>query len=264
MAADFRDFDGDGRPDIVMTALRGETFELFRNLGDGTFEDASAQSGLLGLILPLNGWGGGFADLDNDGSLDLFVACGGLDTNELQPNRVLRNDHGRFSDVSSGAGADFTAVARLHRGVAFADFDNDGRIDMAVTAINDPIELWMNRSPLQHWLQVKLKGNRSNRSALGARVTCRGSRRVQVAEVANSVGFASASDLRLHFGLGDDKEVSLEIRWPSGIVQKLANVAANRRLTIEEPEEKSASTALQLGSTSSSGTMSSSSRTFYF
>jgi hypothetical protein len=239
MGADFRDFDGDGRPDIVMTGLRGETFELFRNLGDGMFEDASAQSGLLELSRAWNGWGCGFVDLDNDGWLDLFIANGGLDTNEPQPNRVFRNQNGQFSDVSSGAGADVAAVARLHRGVAFADFDNDGRIDMAVTAINEPIELWMNRSPLQHWLQVKLKGNRSNESALGARVTCRGSRRVQVAEVANSVGFASASDLRLHFGLGDDKEVSLEIRWPSGIVQKLANVATDRRLTIEEPEEKS-------------------------
>jgi hypothetical protein len=250
MAADFRDFDGDGRPDILMTALRGETFELFRNLGDGTFEDASAQSGLLGLSLPLNGWGGGFADLDNDGWLDLFVACGGLDTNEPQPNRVLRNRNGRFSDVSAGAGADFTALARLHRGVAFADFDNDGRIDIAVTAINEPMELWKNGSPIQHWLQVKLKGTRSNRSALGAKVTCRGSRRAQVAEVANSVGFASTSDLRLHFGLGDDKEVSLEIRWPSGIVQKLAKVAADQRLTLEEAEEKKPSTALQRGSPS--------------
>ena len=248
MAADFRDFDGDGRPDIVMTALRGETFELFRNLGDGTFEDASAQSGLLRLSLEWNGWGGGFADLDNDGWLDLFVACGGLDTNEPQPNRVLRNQNGRFSDVSSGAGADFAAIARVHRGVAFADFDNDGRIDVAVTAINEPIELWMNGSPLQHWLQLKLRGKRSNRSALGAKVTCRGSRRVQVAEVANSVGFASASNLRLHFGLGEDKDVSLEIRWPSGIVQKLANVAADQRLVIEEAEEKSASTPLQHGS----------------
>jgi hypothetical protein len=245
MAADFRDFDGDGRPDIVMTALRGETFELFRNLGDGTFEDASAQSGLLGLSLQLNGWGGGFVDLDNDGWLDLFVACGGLDTNAPQPNRVLRNHHGRFSDVSSGAGADFVTLARLHRGVAFADFDNDGRIDVAVTAINEPIELWMNRSPLHHWLQVKLKGTRSNRSALGAKVTCRGSHRVQVAEVASSVGFASSSDLRLHFGLEEDNEVSLEIRWPAGILQKLAKVTAGQRLTIEEAEEKKPSTAPQ-------------------
>jgi hypothetical protein len=248
MAADFRDFDGDGRPDIVMTALRGETFELFRNLGDGTFEDASAQSGLLRLSLEWNGWGGGFADLDNDGWLDLFVACGGLDTNEPQVNRVLRNQNGRFSDVSSGTGADFAAITRLHRGVAFADFDNDGRIDVAVTAINEPIELWMNGSPRQHWLQLKLRGKRSSLSALGAKVTCRGSRRVQVAEVANSVGFASASDLRLHFGLGEDKAVSLEIRWPSGIVQKLANVAADQRLVIEEAEEKSAPTPLQPGS----------------
>ena len=93
-----------------------------------------------------SGWGCGLVDLDNDGWLDLFVAYGGLDSNEPQPNRIFHNQSGRFSDVSADAGADF-AVARLHRGAAFADFDNDGRIDIAVTSINEPIELWMNKEP---------------------------------------------------------------------------------------------------------------------
>ena len=157
MGADFRDYDGDGLPDILMTGLRGETFELFRNNGKGGFDDASASSGLLNLSRPWNGWGCGFVDLDNDGWLDVFIACGGLDTNEPQPNRVLKNVAGHFTDVSAEAGADF-AVSRVHRGVAFADFDNDGRIDAAVTSLNQPMELWMNRSPVQHWLQLKLKG----------------------------------------------------------------------------------------------------------
>lgn len=233
MGADFRDFDGDGLPDIVMTGLKGETFELFRNRGNGSFQDASASSGLLGLSRTWSGWGCGLVDLDNDGWLDLFVANGGLDSNEPQPNRIFRNQSGRFSDVSADAGADF-AIPRLHRGAAFADFDNDGRIDIAVTSINEPIELWMNKGPLRHWLQLTLTGKKSNPSALGVKVICRGTR-TQVGSVANSVGYASCSDLRVHFGVGDDRKVALEIHWPSGIVQKLADVPTDQLLNVEEP-----------------------------
>jgi hypothetical protein len=242
MGADFRDFDGDGLPDILMTGLRGETFELFRNNGKGAFEEASASSGLLALSQPWSGWSCGLVDLDNDGRLDMFIACGGLDSHESQPNRVLHNLGGRFADVSGDAGADF-AVSRVHRGVAFADFDNDGRIDAAVTSLNQPLELWMNRSPLQHWLQLKLKGTRSNASALGAKIICRSARRTQVSFVANSVGYASTSDLQVHFGLGEERKASLEIHWPSGVVQELKDVASDQRLQIEEappipPENK--------------------------
>ena len=242
MGADFRDFDGDGLPDILMTGLRGETFELFRNNGKGAFEEASASSGLLALSQPWSGWSCGLVDLDNDGRLDMFIACGGLDTHESQPNRVLHNLGGRFADVSGDAGSDF-AVSRVHRGVAFADFDNDGRIDAAVTSLNQPLELWMNRSPLQHWLQLKLKGTRSNASALGAKIICRSARRTQVSFVANSVGYASTSDLQVHFGLGEERKASLEIHWPSGVVQELKDVASDQRLQIEEappipPENK--------------------------
>jgi hypothetical protein len=242
MGADSGDFDGDGLPDILMTGLRGETFELFRNNGKGGFEDASATSGLITLSRPWNGWGCGFADLDNDGWLDLFIANGGLDANEPQANRVLRNQNGHFTDVSPEAGTDFS-VARLHRGVAFADFDNDGRIDVAVTSINEPVELWMNRSPAQHWLQLKLKGTKSNRSALGAKVICRTTKRTQVAFVRTSVGYASSSDSRVHFGLGDDREASLEIHWPSGAVQKVEHVGANQLLKIVEPSPSATSDA---------------------
>jgi hypothetical protein len=234
MGTDFRDFDGDGLPDILMTGLRHETFELFRNTGKGSFEDASASSGLLTLSRPWNGWGCGFVDLDNDGWLDMFIACGGLDTNEPQPNRVLRNLGGRFVDVSEAAGHDFR-VSRLHRCVAFADFDNDGRIDAAVSSLNEPVELWMNRGPLRHWLQVKLKGTKSNASAIGARIICRSGDRRQVALVSNSIGFASASDLRVHFGLGDTLQATLEIHWPSGIVQEMKDIPVNQRLQVDEP-----------------------------
>jgi hypothetical protein len=235
MGADFADFDGDGLPDIVMTGLRNETYELFRNHNDGTFEDASASSGLLPLSRPWSGWSCGLVDLDNDGWLDLFVASGGLEDNEPQPNRIFRNQKGRFTDVSEAAGTDF-AVARLHRGAAFADFNRNGRIDIAVTSLNQPIELWTNQSPARNWLQLKLTGVRSNRSAMGARVVCRGSR-TQTRFVANSVGYASTSDLTVHFGLGDDRKVSLEILWPSGTRQKLNDVPSNQRLSIEEPRQ---------------------------
>ena len=237
MGADFRDFDGDGLPDILMTGLRGETFELFRNNGKGAFEDASATSGLLALSRPWSGWSCGFVDLDNDGQLDIFVACGGLEMNDPQPNRVLRNLGGKFADVSSSAGSDF-AVARVHRGAVFADFDNDGRMDIAVTSINGPTELWMNRSPMRHWLQLKLKGTRSNAMALGAKVICRSSQRTQVSLVANSVGYGCSSDSRVHFGLADDRKVSLEIHWPSGVVQEMKDVMSDQRLTIEEPSSQ--------------------------
>ncbi len=238
MGADFRDYNGDLRPDLVMTGLSRETFELFRNLDGKQFADASAESGMLRLSQPWSGWSCGFADLDNDGSLDFFTANGGLDRDAPQPSRIFRNiQAGRFGDVSNAAGPDLQ-VRRLHRGAAFADFNNDGHLDIVASALNDPLELLMNRSPRRHWLQLKLKGTRSNRSALGARVLCRSSSRRQISWVANSVGYASASDLRVHFGLGEDKMIDeLEIQWPSGVVQRLTNVSADQILEVAEPEK---------------------------
>jgi enediyne biosynthesis protein E4 len=235
MGADFADYDGDGLPDIVMTGLRGETYELFHNRGDGTFDDAAGRSGLLALSRRWSGWSCGLVDLDNDGWRDLFVACGGLDTDEAQPNRVFRNENGKFTDVSDGVGEGF-AVRMLHRGCAFADFDNDGRLDVAVNALNGETELWRNVSPARRWLQIKLTGTESNRSAIGARVECRTANLKQVAFVTSSVGYACASDLRLHFGLGEAEGASLEIHWPSGKRQNLKDIAAGQCLHVTEPE----------------------------
>ena len=153
--------------------------------------------------------------------------------NEPQVNRVLQYVGSKFVDVSPGAGEDFQ-VARVHRGAAFADFDNDGRIDVAVTSINGPVELWMNRSPMQHWLQLKLEGTRSNASGLGAKIMCRGSQRTQTCMVSNSVGYGCSSDSRVHFGLGEERTVSLEIHWPSGTVQQIKEVTCDQRLSIAE------------------------------
>jgi enediyne biosynthesis protein E4 len=240
MGADFGDIDGDGRPDLVMTGLRNETYDVFLNRflnGGGAFEDGSASTGLLALSRPWSGWGCGLVDLDNDGWLDLFVAGGGFEAKDAQANRVFRNAGGKFSDVSDSAGKDF-ALARMHRGAVFADFDRDGRLDAAVTAIGERIELWWNRSPKKHWLQVRLKGKKSNRSAIGAQITCKSASRTQSRCVTNCVGYASSSDLTVHFGLGEDRKAVVEIRWPSGVVQKLGEVAADQRLEVEEAEVK--------------------------
>jgi hypothetical protein len=244
MGADFGDIDGNGLPDIVMTGLKNETFEVFLNQGMGRFEDGSAGTGLLNLSRPWSGWGCGLVDLNNDGWLDLFVAGGGLDIQDAQPNRVFLNDvgrnhPGRFVDVSTDAGTGL-AQSALHRGAVFADFDRDGRIDAAVTALNAPIELWWNRSsqesPVRHWLQLRLTGRRSNRSSIGAVVHCRAGGRAQSRTVSSSVGYASSSDLTVHFGLGEAARAVIEIRWPSGIVQALGEVAADQRLNIVEPD----------------------------
>jgi hypothetical protein len=238
MGADFGDVNGDGRPDIVMTGLKNETFELFLNAGKGEFDDGSAKTGLLNLSRRLNGWGCGFVDLDNDGWLDLFVAGGGLDTQDAQSNRVFLNHGGHFEDASKRAGDGFAQTAQ-HRGVVFADFDRDGRIDIAVTALNAPIELWWNRTPQQnparHWLQLRLTGRKSNRSAVGAEVRCFAGGTMQVRTVSGSAGYASTSDLTVHFGLGAESHARVEIRWPSGKVQTMAEVAVDQRLAVTEP-----------------------------
>jgi hypothetical protein len=237
MGAAFGDINGDGKPDIVVTGLKNETYEVFINQGRGEFEDGSVRTGLLNLSRSWSGWGCGLIDLDNDGWLDLFIAGGGLDIQDAQSNRILLNQGGHFEDVTDRAGSEFLRPA-LHRGAVFADFDRDGRIDAAVTALNAPIELWWNRSspqnPGHHWLQLRLSGRRSNRSAIGTVVRCQAGGRTQTRMVSNSVGYASSSDLTVHFGLGTATRAVINIRWPSGIVQVLDNVAADQRLDIVE------------------------------
>jgi enediyne biosynthesis protein E4 len=241
MGADFGDVDGDGRPDIIMTGLKNETYEVFLNQGRGLFDDGSARTGLLNLSRKWNGWGCGLVDLDNDGWLDLFVAGGGLDTQDAQSNRIFRNRAGRFEDVTDAVSTEFQGPAR-HRGVVFADFDRDGLIDAAVTALNSPIELWWNRTPrdnpASHWLQLRLTGRRSNRSAIGAEVRCTAGSRRQIRTVSGSVGYASTSDLTVHFGLAEATRASIEIRWPSGRNQSVGEVAADQRLALTEPGDQ--------------------------
>jgi hypothetical protein len=242
MGADFRDYDNDGRPDIVVTDLNNETFPLFRNLGGGLFEDATFRSRLAALSAARAGWGNGLFDLNNDGWKDLFTANSHADDNVeqfaaaryRQPNSIFANlGDGTFWDVSEEAGADFQQP-RAHRGCAFADFDNDGRIDVVTAALGDPAELWQNISPgSNHWIVLKLVGTRSNRDGIGARVRIGR----QWNHMTSAVGYASSSHFGVHFGLGKTAKVEeIEIHWPSGIVQTLRDVSADQRLVVREPD----------------------------
>ena len=188
-------------------------------------------------------------DLDNDGWLDLFVAGGHVQTNEelyssrssRQSNRVFRNlGDGTFRDVTPECGADFQQVG-LHRGAAFGDLDDDGRIDAVVTRLNEPVEVFLNRTePPGHYLLVRLVGTRSNRDGLGAtlRLTL-GSGRSLARHATTAVGYGGSSDKRVHFGLGSESRVErLDVTWPSGRVQVLENAGVDRILEVRETELK--------------------------
>ena len=238
MGAEFKDYDNDGRPDIFVTALAGETFPLFRNLGKTGFADATYSSRLGPQTVKHSGWGLGLFDFNNDGWKDLFTANSHVNDRVekfeaavyRENDGVYANTGGIFQDVSSEAGL---TLAKAHRGAAFADFDGDGRIDAVVSSLGEPAELWRNVSPQPgHWIILRLQGTRSNRDGIGALIRI-GS---QTAEMTTALGYASSADWGVHFGLGPMTRIPrIEIRWPSGVPQTLSNVEADRTLTITEP-----------------------------
>jgi hypothetical protein len=244
MGSDFRDLDEDGRPDLFLTTLSGEPFPLYLNTPDGFFVPRGHAAGLGFATVMMGGWGTGAYDFDNDGHKDLFSANAHVSENVdsyghhryRQANAVFRGGDGRFHDVAAGAG-EAMQRARAHRGCAFGDLDGDGRVDVVVSVIGEPAEVLYNvTSDVGHWLELRLQGTRSNRDGIGAvvRLTSE-SGRVQYNHVTTAVGYASASDRRVHFGLGKDRSArEVEIRWPSGTVQVLRDVAADRVLEVLE------------------------------
>jgi enediyne biosynthesis protein E4 len=245
MGSDFKDVNNDGRPDIWYTAVEHETFPLLVNQGNGEFDDLTHASGLEA-TKEMSGWGNGIFDFDNDGWKDLFVARANVLDNisELgnrkypEPNSLFRNlGNGKFAEVGPSAGPDFQEEA-AHRGVAFGDLFNDGRIDAVVTVLGGPVEILRNVSETgNHWILLKLVGKKSNRMGIGAQIhvtTEDGAS--QWNEATTAVGYTASSDSRVHFGLGKNRLIKeVEIRWPSGIKQVLHEVAADQILTVEEP-----------------------------
>ena len=245
MGSDFRDFDNDGKPDLVVSGIVNDSFLLFRNLGRRSlFEDFARRSGLQMGTRQFTGWSLGMYDLDNDGWKDLFFALSHLaevdrymGPDSALPNRVFRNVGGRrFEDVSAGAGPDFQRAA-MHRGVAFADFDNDGRIDAVVSVVNGPAKLFRNiTGGGSHWLAIRLQGRRSNRQGLGAVVHVQlPDGRDLYNQATTTVGYACSSEALVRFGLGPNRVAEkVEIRWPGGATQQLNGVAADRIVEVVE------------------------------
>jgi hypothetical protein len=235
MGADFRDYDNDGRPDIVITDLARQNYAVYHNEGQGLFSYRSLQTGLAALSGVSSGWGMRLEDFDNDGWKDLFVAQGHVMDNVdqidpmlhfLEPPMLAMNRQGRFERASLGQ------VAAAGRGAAFGDLNNDGWTDIVMTVLGGKPLVFRNRAGGAHWLTISLRGTRSNRDGLGARVRIKG--QSQYATPAGS--YASASDKRVHFGLGAASSANVEIQWPSGTVQKIDDVAADQFLSIVEPE----------------------------
>jgi hypothetical protein len=245
MGVDFRDLNNDGRPDIVLVALENETFPIYQNDGKGGFLDVTAQSGMTALSNSMAGYSPNIADFDNDGWKDIFVSRGHVQSPNMagrtvvdQPNTVFRNlGNGKWAALTQEAG--FGALPpKRHRGAAVGDFNHDGKLDVVVTALSAPAEIWLNDSGgNNHWIELALEGVRSNRDGIGAKVKISAGGHLQWDHVSHSAGYASSSAGPLHFGLGAAKSVDeIEIQWPSGTRQLLKDVAADRIVRIKEPK----------------------------
>ena len=237
------DFNLDGQLDILKTHFTEDTPALYANQKKAGFTDVTIRSGL-GVETRFVSWGAGIVDLDNNGQPDLFWATGSVypEVEKKLPQYPYRTPpilfrslgNGRFEELSAEAGPGITAT-HSSRGCAFGDFDNDGDLDILIVNLNEPPSLLRNDlKGTAHWIKVKLVGTKSNRSAIGARVTVKYGGHVQAQEVLAQSSFLSMNDRRLHFGLGDIGVADLEIRWPSGQRQSFSKVASNQLVTINE------------------------------
>ncbi len=244
MGVDAADYDRDGKLDLFVTHLDLELNRLYRNRGDGSFEDATFGSKIGSRNFRMSGFGTRFIDYDNDGWQDLFIANGHvLDNIELfhketayaETKTMYKNVRGKFDDVTASLGPDFQ-VPRVSRAAALADYDNDGDIDILVTNNGQAPELLQNDGGNQnHWMEVRLYGTRSNRDGIGARVVVKSGGATLVEEAKGGMSYQSSHDPRLHFGLGAAARVdSIEVRWPSGVVDRLAGLAVDRIVGVKE------------------------------
>ena len=256
MGVSVGDYNRDGLLDIVKTNFAGDTDSLYMNLGECSFDDQTYQAGL-GINTRLLGWGVSFMDIDNDGWLDILVANGHVypevdgaqvDAPYAERKYLYRNlRNGQFEDLSLVGGAGITTPAKA-RGFSVGDYDNDGDLDAVVNCVNAIPQLLRCDSSLKRsWIKIRVVGTRSNRTGIGARIkvvahtgtpvlgASPGSPLTQIDEVRSSNGYFSASDLRMHFGLGDAVKVDLvEIRWPSGTVDTLSDLDVNRLYVVQE------------------------------
>jgi hypothetical protein len=243
MGVDCGDVDGDGRPELFVTNFSEELNTLYKNHGDGTFEDVTQQIGLGSGFLPL-GFGTKMYDYDNDGDLDIHVTNGHVVDNVKlytpalsyeQKDLLYENAGGKFKDVSARAGGALQNT-RVGRGLAVADFDNDGFLDVAISSLGRKAVLLRNRGVSKgNWITIRAEGTTSNKLGLGATVRVQTPGTLQVREINNAASYQSANDIRLHVGLGAARTIpQIEILWPSGIRQILKDVAVNQILTVKE------------------------------
>ena len=244
MGADFGDYDNDGYLDLIVTNFQGQTNTLYHNEGNGLFSDVSYVSKIGTMSLPYLAWGVSFCDYDNDGYQDLFIANGHLDENVQafdptgfyeQPNLLFRNNRdGTFDEVSIDSGSGMR-LEKVSRGFAYADYDNDGDLDLLVTNLKGSPDLLQNEGNQNTWLSLKLIGTRSNRDAIGAQVKVTTGDLTQIREVRSGSSYLSQSDMRLHFGLGKHRRIDrIEIRWPSGLQEHLEGIEPNQTLMLVE------------------------------
>lgn len=245
MGVDVGDYDNDGHFDIFITHLSGDYNTLYRNDGNGFLTDVSFPAGLGLSSLAYLGWGTGFVDLDNDGLLDIFIANGHVYTEIdqyavgskfLEPNQLYQNlGDGRFREVTKEIGGGLL-IEKSSRGAAFGDIDNDGDLDILVINHNDRPTLLRNEVINgNHWITLRLVGTKSNRDAVGARVTAKAGSLVQIAEVRSGGSYLSHNDSRVHFGLGKATRIErLEVRWPSGLVETFENLQADQFIKVKE------------------------------
>ncbi len=245
MGIDFQDYDNDGLPDLVITNLANQKYALYHNNGDGSFTYSTYTSGMASMTLLHSGWGVQFLDYDNDGFKDLLISQGhDLDTVELnypqlrykEPMLLAHNTgKGTFADVSKESGIVFKQPW-VGRGLAVGDLDNDGRLDAVVSTNGGPAHILHNETVTSnHWLILNLIGHKSNRDGIGAEIKVTTTHGSQYRTVSTAGSYLSSNDKRAHFGLGSDAVASsIEIRWPSGMVQKLINIHADQILKVDE------------------------------